>query len=427
LLEFTGERVVPGLVDPSLLHEHRARYRFAAYLAKRFGPEAAILDAGCGTGYGIEEFADISAQAGSVTAFDISAEAIGHARDNFAGPRVRLLQAACQSLPFADGSFDLIVAFEVIEHLERWREMLGEAKRVLKTAGVLLVSTPNKTYYAESRAGAGPNPFHVREFDLSEFSSALEEVFPHVTMWAQNHVEGLGFIPAGGPPAPGVLDAPEDQEPENAYFFLAACSQQPFDCAESFAYIPQSGNVLRDREHHVALLQSELEKKNAWLAQMEAEHLSLNRAHRELLAELQEHNAWAARLNEDLAQSGARVVELQDEIGAANRRFQEHIAALDRQAEERLIWIRDLEAQILSGREEIERLNRENAWVRVKFEERTEWGESKAREVLRLTDEWHNLTAEVARLKAIVASVDESKWMRLGRAVHLAPEVPGQR
>ncbi len=93
MLEFTGERVIPGAVDPSLLDEHRARYRFAAWFgfhARRFGPDAAILDAGCGTGYGIQEFTS----AASVTAFDISAEAVGHARDHFSGPRVRLLQAA---------------------------------------------------------------------------------------------------------------------------------------------------------------------------------------------------------------------------------------------------------------------------------------------------------------------------------------------
>jgi len=46
LAEFTGERVIPGLVDQDLLNEHVARYRFAA----RFGRAAHVLDAGCGAG-----------------------------------------------------------------------------------------------------------------------------------------------------------------------------------------------------------------------------------------------------------------------------------------------------------------------------------------------------------------------------------------
>ena len=70
-------------------------------------------------------------------------------------PAVRFLQASCEALPFADASFDLVAAFEVIEHLEHWQRTSDEARRVLKPAGVLLVSTPNKAYYAESRAEAG--------------------------------------------------------------------------------------------------------------------------------------------------------------------------------------------------------------------------------------------------------------------------------
>ncbi len=146
-LEFTGERVVPGLVDADLLNEHLARYRFAA----RFAEGAIVLDAGCGTGYGAAEFS----RASSVVGMDGSAEAVGYARCNFARAGVHFLRAVCESLPFADGSFDLVAAFEVIEHLERWQDFLAEARRVLRPAGLLLVSTPNKAYYAEARGESG--------------------------------------------------------------------------------------------------------------------------------------------------------------------------------------------------------------------------------------------------------------------------------
>ena len=188
-IEFTGERVVPGLVDPDLFNEHLSRYRFAA----RFAAEGAkVLDAGCGTGYGTAEFA----AAVQITAMDISPEAVAHATHAFGRPGVHFLQGACEVLPFADESFDLVVAFEVIEHLERWPDLLSEARRVLRSQGVLLVSTPNKAYYAEARAAAGPNPYHVREFEYGEFESALKEVFPHVQLWNQNHSELIAFISA---------------------------------------------------------------------------------------------------------------------------------------------------------------------------------------------------------------------------------------
>jgi SAM-dependent methyltransferase len=427
MLEFTGERVVPGLVESALFDEHRARYRFARQFARRLGPDAAILDAGCGTGYGTAEFSD----ARSVTAFDISAEAVRHARDRYAGQRVRYLQAACESLPFADSSFDLVVAFEVIEHLKRWREMLNEVKRVLKPAGILLVSTPNRAYYAESRASAGPNPFHVREFDRREFSEALDAVFPHVALWTQDHVEGLGFLPFPAPPSgsAGVLDAPDEQDPENAYFFLGACSGMPFAGPEGFAWIPVGGNLLRDREHHIALLSQELEQKTGWLKQMEDAHSTLNREHRKLIEELEEHNTWAAGLNVQLARSGKRIVELQDDLGAANSKAQEQIGALERTLEERLQWARELESQIATGRSELERLNGDNTGLRLAYKERTQADEADkiwlAGECESRTAELDTANHEIARLGAIIAATGASKWMKLGRAVHLGPELPG--
>ena len=110
MAEFTGERVIPELVDADLLNEHLARYRFAKRFAAKLGESARILDAGCGTGYGTAELAG----AASVTGVDIAAEAVGHARSRYGSGRVNFVQSACETLPFSDGAFDLLVAFEVI-------------------------------------------------------------------------------------------------------------------------------------------------------------------------------------------------------------------------------------------------------------------------------------------------------------------------
>src|SRR6185295_4821465 len=186
LAEFTGERVIPGQVDADLLNEHLARYAFAARLSRR----KQVLDAGCGSGYGS---AELARNATGVLGIDRSEEAIEFARAAYPAPNLRFEVGDCAGLPVPDASIDLVVAFEVIEHLEDWRGFLREVRRTLAPAGQFIVSTPNKLYYSESRKSAGPNPFHVHEFEFEEFRAGLGEVFPYVSMFLENHAEGVVF------------------------------------------------------------------------------------------------------------------------------------------------------------------------------------------------------------------------------------------
>jgi ubiquinone/menaquinone biosynthesis C-methylase UbiE len=413
LPEFTGERVIPGLVDANLFNEHLARYRFAARFAQSGGK---VLDAGCGSGYGTAEFGN----AASVIAMDISADAISHARKSFSRPGVRFLQAACERLPFADESFDLVTTFEVIEHLVSRRELLDEVCRVLKPGGTLLVSTPNKEYYAESRAGSGPNPFHCHEFEYKEFQAVLQAVFPHVRIWTQNHGESIVFAPLN--PQGTVLDAGGDGAPDHAHFFFAACSQSAIFANEVYAWMPATGNALREREHHVAKLKAELAKKDAWLQELAADHAALQSAHEKALAELRSANLWAQSLNGRMAERDERINELQTE------------------AESRLGWIRELEGRIRDGTleiergvREIERLNVHRAELEADLAARAKWGQSLDAELLRISGELTLRSGELAELsdqlrllhneRRLIAN---SKWIRLGRKLNLGPAVSGE-
>jgi hypothetical protein len=62
-IEFTGERVVPGRVDPDLWNEHISRYVFA----KQFCAGARVLDAGTGAGYGCSALAQHARLASALT------------------------------------------------------------------------------------------------------------------------------------------------------------------------------------------------------------------------------------------------------------------------------------------------------------------------------------------------------------------------
>lgn len=397
MAEFTGERVIPGLVDEDLFHEHVSRYKFAA----RFLHEgASVLDLGCGTGYGSREFAN----AESVTGVDIGAEAVAYAREHFARTGVEFLEGSCTAVPLNGRQFELITAFEVIEHLEDWRGLLREAHRLLAEDGTFVVSTPNKRYYAESRRQDGPNPFHVHEFERDEFEGALREYFPEVGVWTQNHTAAIVF-------APDVVDglaleAEASRRDDEAHFFVAVCRKSGGVRKELFAWAPQSGNVLRERELHIAKLEGELAKKDAWLQTTLANHATLQAEHERTVTQLEESNRWAAQLNARIGELDLRIAQLQREA-----------AELEREAAERLEWIRRTEADIAAHRAWAGRLEGElaekTAHVRILLAEGEE-----------LKGHITHLQGDVVNLKHERALVAQSRWIRLGKTLHVGPVLP---
>jgi len=286
LLEhFTGERVIPGLVEDDLWNEHIARYLFASTLAsgKR------VLDVGCGTGYGTDALAR---DASNALGFDISPDAIDYARFHY-GRSASFSLGSATEFPAPNRSFDLITAFEVIEHLSEWPKLVTEAERVVTNDGLFLVSTPNRSYYAETRGEVGPNEFHIHEFDYDEFHQALAAVFPHVQILTQNQTMAIVF--SGEAAARGEAAFGDTDEPvATAHFYIGVCSLSPIPPL-SFVYVPNSGNALRDRERNVASLKLELEEARA-------EHQKLLNIHWNLEKEFDLRARWAQDLDGQVAQ-----------------------------------------------------------------------------------------------------------------------------
>jgi len=115
----------------------RGRREVIWALLRRAGlpPSPRILDAGCGTGRNLAEFAHL----GPAVGVDFSPEAVEFCRRRgLAGVQV----APVEELPFEDGSFDLIFATDVIEHLDDDRRALAELRRVAAPGARLVVTVP---------------------------------------------------------------------------------------------------------------------------------------------------------------------------------------------------------------------------------------------------------------------------------------------
>ena len=166
-LVLTGERTVPGIdAENYWFRRHEVAYEYI--LDRCEGLD--VLEAGSGEGYGA---AMIATRAKTVTCVDYDEQAAAHTRRRY--PELIVHQGNLIDLPLADGSIDVVVNFQVIEHLWDQSAFVAECHRVLRPGGVLLMSTPNRITFSPGR-DTPLNPFHTRELNAAEMTELLTVV-----------------------------------------------------------------------------------------------------------------------------------------------------------------------------------------------------------------------------------------------------------
>jgi len=102
-------------------------------------PGDKILEIGCGIGTVVHE---LSSKGHDILGIDISGEAIEYGRKKYGD--IRLEVQAAEILPYEDESFNVVLSFDLFEHIAAIDKHISEVRRVLRHGGYYLFQTPNK-------------------------------------------------------------------------------------------------------------------------------------------------------------------------------------------------------------------------------------------------------------------------------------------
>lgn len=156
--ESLWQGIPDGLVPPDARLREAFLLDHVAKATERIGHIPRVLDIGCGEGH----FAAVLLRAGAeVVAVDVAAEPLSRARSRHPSLDLRLVESEAP-LPFEDTSFDVVWAGETIEHVADTAQWLSELRRVLRSGGLLLITTPDHGPLSRLWIGLSRTAFQAR-------------------------------------------------------------------------------------------------------------------------------------------------------------------------------------------------------------------------------------------------------------------------
>lgn len=201
------DRLAPSYDGSAEKYYHDTYRRSIGLALAAVTPTDRVLEIGCGTGI---ITMGVAARVAHIEAIDISPEMISVARGKAEADsrdNVTFRVSDGYSLPFDVGSFDVVLAFNVLHLVDKPKQLLGEAHRLLKPGGLLASATD---CYAE------PMPFAVHLRELPMRLMHLFGVIPNLSSFRKRDIERM-FAAAGY-----VVRATEELFPAPLNYYVLA-------------------------------------------------------------------------------------------------------------------------------------------------------------------------------------------------------------
>lgn len=289
-----SEWLVPEKVEQA--YSHLTAYRFA----QRYVEGKSVADISWSNlGYGSRLLAET---AKSVEGLTDSVPDLQSAQTFHSAPNVHYGTVDFSKLPYSEGHFDVMIAFEVIENLQRPERFVEEASRILKKDGTFIITTPDKRLSNQrNRKDASKHEMYV-----PELRELLERSFRHVEILRCGPVAGgLVYRDSGISSGTSVESAPFTltnpsfgDEPPEVDLVMAVCGNSaPPEQEDHSAYLLLDADrrLLDENDDHledVELLRDEIHlmeetEVRAFRDTLEVRHTEIANLKRELNAQRQ--------------------------------------------------------------------------------------------------------------------------------------------
>jgi SAM-dependent methyltransferase len=305
---------------------------------------------------------------------DIDDKAVEHAQYKYGSANVQFLKGSISAVPIQDDhSFDVVVCFEAIEHIQDHDQLLQEVKRLLKPDGLFVVSTPNKlTYHDEARE---ENPFHVKELYFDEFQKLLTGYFRNVSFLGQRVHPSSNIWPIGAVNASGIREI-VIQRGESEFQFIPGDKKVPLyfiALATDSTPVVQAGSVMVDESDH---LLRENQRALDWRDETIAGLRNGEKWHKETITNqekkifsLEEAVNWRGgqieELNKGLEWFRQQLADMKERAASDEKALEwrmQQVDALERERAELIAILQSTQKQFNAASQELEAIHASTSW-----------------------------------------------------------------